>query len=94
MKNSSFCGITLFGIFCHVIQIEIVCHSVCKLLTNTNMFIYMCFTNVNGGWDKVLTNVQVSIKISQIQKIKNKKNEICIMFIKLLYNYQGEWTHY
>ena len=43
----SFCGITLFGIFCHVIQIEIVCHSVCKLLTNTNIFICMCFTNVN-----------------------------------------------
>ena len=55
----------------------------------------MCFTNVNGGCDKVLTNVQVSIKISQIQKKNNKKNnEICIMFIKLLYNYQGEWTHY
>ena len=43
------CGITLFDIFCHVIQIEIVCHSVCKLLivchsvckllTNTNIFI-------------------------------------------------------
>jgi hypothetical protein len=28
-------------------QIEIVCHSVCKLLTYTNIFIYMCFTNVN-----------------------------------------------
>ena len=41
------CGITLFGIFCHVIQIEIVCHFVCKLLTNTDIFIYMCFTNVN-----------------------------------------------
>ena len=39
-----FCGITLFGIFCHVIQIEIVCHSVCKLLTSLYV---MCFTNVN-----------------------------------------------
>jgi hypothetical protein len=57
------------------IQIEIVCHSVCKLLTNTNIFIYMCFTNVNEVGIRYqyfciqLTNVQISIKISQI-KIK------------------------